>query len=66
MTSYSHFENKDALTHVTEKKEENRLLFSEAHGKELPGVLSLVADNARDTAVLLLFLSLIAPSLSVV
>lgn len=54
--SYSHFENKEPLKHVTEKLAEGLLTSAEVHGTEMPGRLSSGADAARETAVALLLL----------
>lgn len=50
----SHFQGKDALSHVREKKLEGSL--SEPHGLELPGLDFAVIDSARQLSSLLLFL----------
>lgn len=55
--SSSHFEDKDPLSHVLEKKEEGLLAF-ESHGLELPDHFSSAADASRDTAAAFLFLAL--------
>ncbi|MBJ7449225.1 MAG: VIT1/CCC1 transporter family protein [Parachlamydiales bacterium] len=45
-----HFEGKEALEHVIEKKALGAL---EAHGTEMPGYLAAAADSARNTALIL-------------
>ncbi len=54
--SYSHFDNKEPLRHVTEKQAEGILTSAEVHGTEMPGRLSAGADAARETAVVILLL----------
>lgn len=49
-----HFQGKDALTHMKEKKLEG--LLSEPHGEELTGFAFAFLDGARQTASLLLLL----------
>ena len=51
-----HFDNKDALAHVMEKRIEGMISISEAHGTEMPGHLSAASDAGRETAVVLLLL----------
>ncbi len=58
-----HFENKDALSHVVEKRMEGMLSISEAHGTEMPGHLAACADAARDTALFLLLVWLFLPAI---
>ncbi|MCC5831614.1 MAG: VIT1/CCC1 transporter family protein [Chlamydiales bacterium] len=59
-----HFENKDALSHVREKRAEGMLSLSEAHGTEMPGHLAAGADAARETAMILLLASIFFPQAS--
>ena len=56
----SHFQGKDALTHMKEKKLEGSL--SEPHGLELPGFAFACIDGARQLSSVLLFLSALALS----
>ena len=49
----THFEDRDALSHVVEKKVAGYLALSESHGMELPGHLSSGADAARETTLFL-------------
>lgn len=51
--TYSHFEQKQVLEHVVQKRAEGIVSLSEPHGLEIPGQLSSGADAARETAVLL-------------
>lgn len=51
-----HFENKDALAHVLEKRTEGMLSISEAHGTEMPGHFSAATDAARETAIVMLLI----------
>lgn len=48
---HKHFDEKDALSHVLEKREEG---IKEIHGFEMPGHLSAGADSCRDIALFLL------------
>ncbi len=50
----THFENRDALSHVVEKKVAGFLSLTESHGTELPGQLSSGADAMRETTLFLL------------
>ncbi|MCH9627518.1 MAG: hypothetical protein S4CHLAM2_11590 [Chlamydiales bacterium] len=54
-----HFEDKDALSHVMEKRAEGMVSVSETHGTEMPGHLSAGADAVRETSVVLLLLWLL-------
>lgn len=49
-----HFQGKDALTHVMEKRKEGMLSVSEVHGTEMPGHLSAAADACKESSVALL------------
>lgn len=49
----THFQNRDALSHVVEKKVAGFLALTESHGTELPGHLSSGADALRETTLLL-------------
>ena len=60
-----HFEDKDALSHVMEKRAEGMLSLSEAHGTEMPGHLAAGADAAREMAVVLLLVWLFLTLLGV-
>lgn len=51
-----HFEDRNALEHVMEKRVEGMVSISEAHGTEMPGHLSAGADSAKETAIVLLLL----------
>ncbi|MCB1180964.1 MAG: VIT1/CCC1 transporter family protein [Chlamydiia bacterium] len=57
--SFSHFADKNALSHVTQKRMEGFSSHAESHGTEIPGHLSAGADAARETGVLFLFLYLL-------
>lgn len=61
----SHFKGKEALEHVIEAQAGGLLSSSEVHGTESPGYLSAACDAARETAVLLVILSLIFISIEV-
>ena len=52
----THFEDRDALSHVVEKKVAGFLSLSESHGTEMPGHLSSCADALRETALFLFLL----------
>lgn len=60
-----HFENKDPLSHVMEKRAEGMLSISETHGTEMPGHLAAGCDAARETAMMLLLASIFFPHASV-
>ncbi|MCP5469036.1 MAG: VIT1/CCC1 transporter family protein [Chlamydiales bacterium] len=65
-----HFQNRDALGHVVEKKVAGFLSLSESHGTEMPGHFSSGADALRETSLFLFLAWLIlflvgAPSLTV-
>ena len=47
----SHFEEKNPLEHVVEKRVEGLITLSESHGTETPGHFSAAADSMRETAV---------------
>ena len=55
MTSsqHTHFEGKDALTHVQDKRQE---ASTEIHGQETAGHLAAALDSTRETAIFLLIL----------
>ena len=53
----NHFEGKDALSHVLEKREE-------IHGSEVPGSLAVALDTASETSLLLLLLYIILTTLT--
>lgn len=55
----SHFEGKDALAHVKEKKEE-------IHGNEIPHSLSIAYECAKEVSVILLLFLILIPSSSVI
>ncbi|MDE3045707.1 MAG: VIT1/CCC1 transporter family protein [Verrucomicrobiota bacterium] len=55
----SHFKGKPPLTHVIEARRKGKLAASEIHGTELPGHYSAAADSAKETAVLLVVLSIL-------
>lgn len=50
-SSYPHFEGRDALKHVVEKRARG---IMEVHGTELPGHLSAGADAVRELALILM------------
>lgn len=52
----SHFQGKDPVAHVIEKRAEGIASLSESHGTEMPGHLSAGADCAREMGVYLLIL----------
>lgn len=54
--SFPHFENKDALGHVVDKRIEGTLASSEIHGTEMPGTISAACDSAKETVVILFIL----------
>lgn len=57
-----HFEDKDALAHVMEKRAEGMVSISEGHGMEMPGQLGAGADAAREMALVLLLVWLFFPA----
>ncbi len=54
---HSHFEGKDPLAHVKQKKTQGMLTIIESHGTEMPGAFAAGTDSARETS---LFLALLA------
>lgn len=56
----SHFKGKDAIGHVAETQAQGIITSSEIHGREAPGSISAGTDAARETSILLVFLSFIA------
>lgn len=54
-----HFKGKEAVEHVIEHQVEGILASAEIHGAEVPGHLSAAADSARETAIVLLLVSLL-------
>lgn len=52
----SHFQGKDPVAHVIEKRAEGIIALSESHGTEMPGHLSAGADCAREMGIYLLIL----------
>lgn len=56
-----HFEGKDALGHVAEAQARGIVSATEIHGTEIPGHISGGADAARETALILLLISVIVP-----
>ena len=61
----NHFKDKDALSHVLEKRTEGILCTSEEHGIEMPGHLTAGADSAREMAIFVLLVSIFLPTLYV-
>jgi len=57
--SPTHFKGKDAIGHVAEAQAKGMISAAEIHGTEIPGPVSAGADSARDTAFLLLLVSLL-------
>lgn len=55
----SHFQGKEALQHVLDARRKGQAAVAETHGLELPGHYSAAADAAKETAFLLLILSLL-------
>lgn len=53
-TMPKHFEDKDALSHVMEKRVEGMVSISEVHGTEMAGHFSALIDAMRESAVALL------------
>lgn len=53
-----HFKGKDAISHVAEAQAKGMISAAEVHGTEIPGPITAAADAARDSAFLLLMLSL--------
>ncbi|NGX60747.1 MAG: hypothetical protein K940chlam9_00215 [Chlamydiae bacterium] len=51
---HKHFDEKDPLLHVMEKRVEGMASFSESHGAEMPGHVAAGADSARETGIVLL------------
>lgn len=58
-TMHKHFDEKDPLSHVMEKRMEGMLSVSEAHGAEMPGYLSAATDAGKETAIMLLLIWLL-------
>lgn len=52
--SFTHFNGKDAISHVVEAQAEGMMDSTEIHGTETAGYLSAAMDSARDVAVVLL------------
>lgn len=55
----THFDGKDALEHVVERRAQGVADLAESHGTEIPGHISAAADAAREIAVSLLLLWMI-------
>jgi len=51
-----HFQGKDALTHVREKRKEGMLSISEVHGTEMPGHFSAAVDACKESSIALLLI----------
>jgi vacuolar iron transporter family protein len=49
-----HFQEKEALAHVLEKRAEGALTLSEMHGKEMPGYMAAALDALRETTIAIL------------
>lgn len=62
--NFSHFQGKEAVTHVAEAQAQGILSSAESHGTEIPGHLSAGSDSARETALLLLLLWIAFQSLT--
>jgi hypothetical protein len=60
-----HFEGKSVFEHLKAARAKGALAAAEIHGTEMPGHLSAAADAARDTAVVLLLLWILVPSISI-
>lgn len=58
----SHFKDRDALSHVVEKKVAGFLSLSESHGTEMPGHFSSGTDALRETALFLFLAWIVAPA----
>lgn len=56
----SHFQGKDAMSHVIEARQKGFAASSEIHGTELPGHYCAAADAAKETALILLILWLLS------
>lgn len=50
-----HFDQKDSISHVVEKRAKGITALSESHGTEMPGHISAGADSARDTSIVMAF-----------
>lgn len=55
----THFQGKDALSHVAEKQAQGMVSSAEIHGSEVPGHIGAFADSARDTAIALTLIALL-------
>lgn len=55
----AHFEGKNAVDHVATRQAEGMIESSEMHGTEMPGHLSAFADTIRETAIIILILTLL-------
>lgn len=62
--SSPHFQNKDPLTHVHEKRAEGALAFIESHGTEMPGSFSAGVDALKETGIIFLFFWILLHALS--
>lgn len=54
--SHTHFEGKEAVHHMAEKRAKGIIASAEVHGTEIPGHISAGADAMRETGVVLLVL----------
>lgn len=60
-----HFKGKDALSHVIEARIRGKAITDEMHGAELPGHLFAFCDAAKETSVVLLFLTILLQGFSI-
>jgi len=60
----THFKGKEAVEHVIEAQAKGIISQAEVHGEETPGHISAFADTARETALTLLLVWLVATSIT--
>lgn len=60
----SHFQGKSAINHIAEKQAQGLIFSAEVHGVELPGHFSAAMNGARETALFLVMIWLLATCLN--
>ena len=56
---YAHFKGKEAIQHVIEAHVQGKIAATEIHGTEVPGHIPAGTDAAKETALLLIFLTIV-------
>ncbi|MEM7175771.1 MAG: VIT1/CCC1 transporter family protein [Chlamydiota bacterium] len=57
-TKHAHFEGKDVIAHLKKARQKGAAAMDEIHGTEASGSLSAAADSAKETAIVLIALTM--------